>query len=386
MEAEVPIIHQEVVVKIHRRCNINCDYCYMYRQADPVALSGLQVMSMDTMRQVAMRLGEYAAAHALAKLAVILHGGEPLLVGAERLGQYIRVLKAAMPAGTQLDLRVQTNATQLNPVMLEMLLKHDVRVGVSLDGGREANDRHRLFDDGRSSYNLTMQGLEQLLQPRYRHLFAGILAVIDLANDPVETYESLIAFAPPAIDFLLPHNNWTNPPPGLPPQRLAAGPPSQPPASVSPLAPYGDWLVAVFNRWVEAPHKETEVRFLYEIVRIMTGGHSGLEGIGTDQRMALVIGTDGEIERLDSLRSTFVGAVKTGLTVFSHPLEAASGPGWDVPPPSPVCLACPIYKVCGGGLHVHRYWQPTGFANPSVYCNDLARLIMHIHQRLAAMV
>jgi len=39
-------------------------------------------------------------------------------------------------------------------------------------------------------------------------------------------------------------------------------------------------------------------------------------------------------------------------------------------------------RICGGGLYPHRYRQGTGFRNPSVYCDDLLRLISHISGRV----
>jgi hypothetical protein len=56
-------------------------------------------------------------------------------------------------------------------------------------------------------------------------------------------YEELLAFAPPAMDLLLPHGNWTNPPPR----------PENAPS-------YADWLIAVFDRWYDAPRLQTSIR------------------------------------------------------------------------------------------------------------------------------
>ena len=46
------------------------------------------------------------------------------------------------------------------------------------------------------------------------------------------------------------------------------------------------------------------------------------------------------------------------------------------------CQECPVVTSCGGGLYAHRYRAGTEFANPSVYCADLLKLITHIKQRL----
>ena len=45
-------------------------------------------------------------------------------------------------------------------------------------------------------------------------IYSGILCTIDVRNDPVATYEALLKFSPPALDLLLPHANWSCPPPG----------------------------------------------------------------------------------------------------------------------------------------------------------------------------
>ena len=48
------------------------------------------------------------------------------------------------------------------------------------------------------------------------------------------------------------------------------------------------------------------------------------------------------------------------------------------------CQECPVVTSCGGGLYPHRYRSGNGFANPSVYCADLLKLISHISSRLPA--
>ena len=42
------------------------------------------------------------------------------------------------------------------------------------------------------------------------------------------------------------------------------------------------------------------------------------------------------------------------------------------------CRGCRIRRVCGGGQYAHRYRVGSGFANPSIYCPDLMRLIDHV--------
>ena len=47
------------------------------------------------------------------------------------------------------------------------------------------------------------------------------------------------------------------------------------------------------------------------------------------------------------------------------------------------CLACPVFRVCGGGLRAHRY-RDGSFDHPSAYCADLYAVIRHVEQRVTA--
>lgn len=98
----------------------------------------------------------------------------------------------------------------------------------------------------------------------------------------------------------------------------------------------------------------------------------------------VVIETDGSYEHADSLKVAFDGAPTTGLDVFRHPLDTvAAHPGVAARQQGlaglcRTCQQCPVVTSCGGGLYAHRYQARTGFANPSVYCPDLLKLITHI--------
>ncbi len=182
-----------------------------------------------------------------------------------------------------------------------------VRIGVSLDGGAQAQDRHRRFPSGRGSYAAVAAALRRLVDGRHRHLFSGLLCTIELRNDPVETYESLAAFEPPRIDFLLPHGTWESPPPG----RIPGAAPT----------PYADWLIAIFDQWYPAPL--TRIRLFEEIMHLILGGTSGTETIGLAPSRIVVVETDGAIEQGDMLKVAYPGAPETGLHVDRDPFDAA---------------------------------------------------------------
>jgi uncharacterized protein len=361
-----PVPFQQFILKVHSRCNLSCSYCYVYEMADQAWRNQPKRMTRPVAAKVVERIAEHAGHHDLPSVEVILHGGEPLLAGPQWLAELSGLLRARVPA--QVNIGVQTNGTLLRPLMLEMLKDLGIRVGVSLDGDAEATGRHRVYANGRNSFDDVADGLYLLGSPEYRESYAGILCTIDPGNDPVATFESLLKFNPPAVDLLLPHANWSCPPPG---------------------SGYADWLIAVFERWYSAPVEETHIRIFAELIQLILGQPGAVEGLGLQPSTLIVVETDGAIKQLDSLSSTYPDAAETGRHVFTdsfdavleHPTTVARQIGTAAL--SPQCQACPVMEICGGGLYSHRFRSGEGFRNPSVYCADLMRLISHVSERVS---
>jgi uncharacterized protein len=363
----------QYVLKVHSRCDLACDHCYVYEHADQSWRGRPRSIAPDTVRAVADRIAEHAAGHGLASVTVVLHGGEPLLLGAAGLDAVATTLRDRIAPVTRLDLRMQTNGVLLTEPICDVLADHDIRVGVSLDGDRSANDRHRRFATGASSHHQVLAALALLRRPAYRRQYAGLLCTIDIANDPHQVYDALAAELPPRIDLLLPHATWDTPPPR---------PDTQP-------TPYADWLLAIYDRWT-THGRPMRIRLFDALRSTAAGGPSGSEWVGLDPADLVVIETDGAWEQVDSLKTTYDGAPATGLTVHTHsvddvaalPAIARRQTGLD--DLAPTCQTCPVVRQCGGGLYAHRYHHTTGFTNPSVYCADLMELIVSINARSAA--
>ncbi|ANP55665.1 uncharacterized protein J2Z21_005695 [Streptomyces griseochromogenes] len=358
------------ILKVANRCNIDCDYCFVFNSKDQAARRLPARMDLDVARAAARRVGEHAAAHDLQAVHVVVHGGEPLLVGVRHLADLLGAVREGVPSGTQVRFELQTNGTLLSGGWLNLFERYGVAVGVSLDGPPSANDRHRLTHAGRSSAASVVRGIE-LLRSR-PHLFAGLLAVVDLANDPVEVHNYLAAFEPPVIDFGLPHATHDDPP--------SRGCPSVP--------EYGLWMSRVYDAWLARPEYRHSIRMLEDIVALSSGVRGSVETLGLAPPTSIVIESDGSIEAVDTLRSVEEGATWLGLDVFHHSFDEA------LPHPKLLhrqygkdtlaekCRGCPLVDVCGGGYLPHRFSAAVGYRNPSVYCADLEYLIRHVQGSL----
>lgn len=271
---------------------------------------------------------------------------------------------------THLNFGLQTNGTLLSESMLKVLDRMNVRIGVSLDGSAMQHNKHRLNFAGRGSFDATKAGIERLSSPEYRHLFSGLLCVVDLANDPIEVYDALAGFQPPTIDFLLPYGNHDAPPAGK--------------STDSQDAPYADWLIPIFEKWCLDP-SATKVRLFSSVLRLSLGDRSLTEAIGTLAGGEVVIRADGSYELPDGLKMTYDGAAKTNLTVFDTELNEVAKMmrskgflGKKIL--ASECRQCPfnVGDICGGGYIATRYSKKRGLDNPSIYCHDLADLIHRI--------
>ncbi|WP_200305263.1 FxsB family cyclophane-forming radical SAM/SPASM peptide maturase [Streptomyces adelaidensis] len=366
---------RQFVLKMHSRCDLACDHCYVYEHADQSWRGRPVVVSDEVLSTTADRIAEHATAHGLDAVHVVLHGGEPLLAGRARLRRAAEALTAALDGVCALDLRIHTNAVTLDRRFLDLFADFGIKVGVSLDGDRVANDLHRRYADGRSSHDRVLRAVGLLNLPHYRHLFAGILCTVDIRNDPVAVHDALAELAPPRVDFLLPHATWDEPP--------------SRPADDTDGTAYARWLLAVHDRWTAAG-RPMEVRVFDSVLRTLRGGSSLTESLGLTPADLAVIETDGTFEQADSLKTAHDGAPATGLDVFAHSLDdVAAHPGivarqQGLAGLGAQCRACPVVTSCGGGLYAHRYRsdsEGSGFMNPSVYCTDLLRLITDIRDR-----
>ncbi|MFE4693605.1 radical SAM/SPASM protein FxsB, inactivated metallohydrolase extension form [Streptomyces sp. NPDC056749] len=361
---------REIVLKVHSRCDLACDHCYIYEHADQSWRTRPRSISDEAISWTARRLAEHASAHALDSMSVILHGGEPLLAGPARLRRVCEELTAALNGTAELDLRIHTNGVQLSPRYLDLFDEFDVKVGISLDGDRTANDRHRRFANGRTSHPLVLKAVELLRQERYRHLDLGLLCTIDIENDPHAVLDALVELEPPLIDFLLPHATWDEPPP-------------RPDGSETA---YAEWLLKVYDRWRDLG-SPVPVRLFSSVLSTLRGGPSLTESLGLAPTDLVVVETDGQLEQVDSLKSAYEGAAATGFDVFAHSFDdVAAHPGvrarqLGLAGVSETCRECPVVRSCGGGLYTHRFNSANGFDNPSVYCRDLEALVRGVEAR-----
>lgn len=362
----------EFVLKVASRCNIDCDYCYEYNQGDTSWKLQPKRISLDTVCTLASRIHEHAVRHGIERVSVGIHGGEPLLLGPELFEKVCCALFTGIKGmGTGLDISVQTNGMLITRDFVEVFKKFDVKVGVSLDGNRWHNDRHRLTKGGATTFARVIGGVS-ILRENAPHLFSGILAVVDLENDGVSVVNALYETGARNIDLLLPHHNWDKPPD----------------KNSDSKTPYADWYMRIWAPWVRGDWPGLRIRFLENIVMRLTG-HPGIyEQMSVSPATLVAISTSGGIEGVDTLKSTGNSSHLTTFNIRDHPFDDVLEQRFykercfPMEALSEACKSCDIGDLCVGGYLPHRFSKENGFANPSVYCKDLYALVGRIERDL----
>jgi len=367
-----PLPVNEFIIKIASRCNLNCDYCYEYNLGDSTWKRQPPFMSDETIGLAASRIAEHARSHRLDRVHIAFHGGEPLLAGPERIARYAQVLHSTIAPHAIPEFSIQTNGALADDDVVQVLVRHRIAVGVSIDGPKVVNDLHRLDHRARSTFEATCKGIEAL---RSAGVLKGLLSVIDARTDPLEVFDFIATLGVDNVDFLLPHHNWLN----------------RPPRPGDDVHAYGKWYLAIWRAWVRGRHSWMRIRYLDQIVRSLAGGASLFEGLGIEPVQLLVIAADGSLEGVDTLKSTGDGQQILGLTLRDGPIDdvlthaayqARQGAAAAL---CDQCRACRWVRSCGGGYYTHRYIGGGSFAAPSVYCADLLHLFDAVHEDISEM-
>ena len=331
-------------------------------------------MSQTTVDAVVSGLGALRRAQDR-DFAVVLHGGEPLLLGEGLLARLLTGLRASLSEGCTLS--VQTNGTLLSDPLLNLFEQVGATVSVSIDGPRKINDARRVRFDQGGTFEETLRGIDCLQRhPAAERLFSGTLSVVEPTTDPSEVYWFLRGLGVPGMSFLLPDGNHSRPPPGK---------------TGFDSHEAGEWLAGLFDVYMSDPDP-VPIRVLDDLVRLLLGGSATKEGMGRDLNAILIIDTDGTVTKNDTLKSTFDGGDRFNelWSVHSHPLQdivrtAAFREYVEMQhPTNRQCRQCPELSVCGGGMPLYRWSDERGFDNPSVYCADHLLLISHVRRYLNA--
>lgn len=122
-----------VTLQLITSCNLSCDYCFQdaCNVSAPHGGEDRKPVDPGEAARIVIRLME----HGREEMSLVFSGGEPMLVPAEWYEAFFGVMDPyLLESGKKLEYSIQTNISILNPAVVELFRRHQVRFSVHYDG------------------------------------------------------------------------------------------------------------------------------------------------------------------------------------------------------------------------------------------------------------
>lgn len=106
-----------VLIKTASRCNINCTYCYVYNLGDEGWKDNPKILSFETIDNIISTLKDIYLYQGKS-FAIVLHGGEPLLLPKDRLSYLLKNIRKNLPGYTNIS--IQTNGLLITNEIIDL--------------------------------------------------------------------------------------------------------------------------------------------------------------------------------------------------------------------------------------------------------------------------
>jgi uncharacterized protein len=353
----------QIILKVTEVCNIACTYCYFFFGGDESHADNPAHIAVPTIDALARFLGDAVASYGIRRITLIIHGGEPLMLKRERM-DYLLSAVAAHTAGATLRVTLQTNGMLIDEAWIALFERHQVYVGVSLDGPEAIHDRARIDKKGEGTYARTVQGVRMLVDASAAGRIAppGLLCVLQ-PDVPAELlyrhFVDELGFR--NIDFLLPIQNHDT----FDPTQSAA------------LAQSMRTLFALYRAETK---RNINIRFFNKVLYALTMApffHATLYRYIAQKDIVLVVSSAGDIGPDDNLRTSDPALMRLDLNVarstlrdvlLNEKLGRLIQESFRIPR---ACQDCDVVQACRGGDLFHRYRAANGFDNRSIHCETL---------------
>jgi uncharacterized protein len=342
----------QLLVKVATRCNIDCSYCYWFR--DAAVYDKPKLMSAEVLHRLLQRIEEHVTKHSLIDFPIILHGGEPLLWGIENFDHIAVACKAiSSRTGCEIPISVTTNGVLIDDDWLNCFEAHNISVAISLDGPAHIHDIHRRTFQRTGTHAAVERAARMLVS---RDIGVSALAVCNPAYPPRQYVEFFAQCGIANYDIMIPDATVDENPPSV-----------------------ASFYEGLFDLWLEANRDKptANIRIISDMITALLANDSPTEGVGYKPVELCTVMSDGSVEAHDVLRIAGDGFTRTMFNIFEHAIdEVRNEPRWRAARNASInlcekCRQCKFMNACGGGYLPHRFSKKNGYDNPSVYCDDL---------------
>ncbi len=350
---------------VSSHCNLDCGYCY-FRES----LEGTRPRRQIDRGMLEKFVPEYMSFVADTRGASFgWQGGEPTLAGLDFYRFLVRLQAKHARPGTVISNDLQTNGILINDEWAAFFKQYNFLLGVSLDGPEALHNAVRRDRGGRGSFSRVMAGIDAL---KRHDVELNILSVIGSHN--VEDAGSLMRFFSSQgfshIQF-------------MPAMNFQAVDPSSPAGYLISQAQYGDFLVELFDAWIQDGLPKISIRTFDNVLQSYLGVENDLCIHSAKCNAGVVVEYNGDVYPCDfyihpeyrlgnvlkqSLESIARGADLAAFVTQKQPLPKA-------------CEQCRWKLYCNGGCPRNRVQSKDTGITQDLFCLSYKQLFEHAHTR-----
>ena len=178
----MPFPLSTMVLNVTNQCNLACTYCYEYGE-DKIVDTEHGKQSKFMSEATARESVEFLLKESGQIAHMTFFGGETLLNFPVLKTTVAYARKRAAEVGKTVDFSLTTNATLLQPEIIDFLAENDIGVTISMDGPKELQNKFRVFHNGSGSYDMVAPKIKELLK---RHRSRPIGARVTLTSETLD--------------------------------------------------------------------------------------------------------------------------------------------------------------------------------------------------------
>ncbi len=343
-------------------CNLRCKYCYYLEKKGYYPDEKRYVMSEETLEEFTK---QYLESQTMAEVLFTWHGGEPLM---RNIGFYKKALEFQKKygQGRLIGNSLQTNGTLLTDEWCKFFKDNNFLIGISIDGPQHCHDVYRKTADGRPTFVQVMRGINLLKKHGVEFNVMGVVNDCNV-DYPLEFYNffkeidtRFIQFAPIV-------------------ERMPDGTPA--PWNV-PSEKWGDFLIAIFDEWVQKDVGEFFVQLFDSTLANWVGEPTGTCILAKTCGHAGIMEFNGDVYACDHFvfpefkRGNINTETLTGMMYSPEQMKFGTDK-FDTLPKQ--CLQCEFLFACNGECPKNRIINtPNGEPGLNYLCKGYYKFFRHV--------
>nr|WP_086939705.1 anaerobic sulfatase maturase [Thaumasiovibrio occultus] len=367
-------------------CNIDCQYCfYLEKEKLYPDRNHNWRMSDDTLERY---IEQHIAAQAGNYVQFAWQGGEPTLMGLAFF-ENVMALCEKYRNGKTIEHAFQTNGILINDEWCAFFKRHNILVGVSIDGPADLHDHYRVTRSGKPTHAKVMAAIALLKQHQVEF---NTLTVVNKENakHPERVYQFLTDIGSSYLQFIPLVEREAH---CHDESELKLVLPGESLAKVTewsvPSWQYGEFLNRIFDYWVRRDVGRVFVNMFDSTLSAWCGHPPGLCVYSETCGHAFALEANGDLyncdhyvypeHKLGNIHDTTIKAMNESDMAIAFGQAKKTTLSQD-------CVHCEFKPACNGGCPKHRFAiAKSGQPNHNYFCQGYHHFFTHTAPYMAAM-